>query len=62
VRVVKRAAVLGRLRAFVHAVVADHAGDAQPIILENGGAALGLSPAMLRRIAPFFDRGLVAEK
>src|SRR5450755_1334942 len=47
VRVVNGAAVLWRLRAIVHAVIADHAGDAQAIVFENFRAALGLGLAVL---------------
>jgi hypothetical protein len=62
VRLVNRAAVFRRLRALVHAVVADHAGDAQPVIAEDFRAALGLVAAMQGNVAPGFDRGFVAEE
>jgi hypothetical protein len=62
VRLVHRAAVLRRLLALVHAVVSDHAGNAQPIIGKNFRAAPGLATAMLRNIAPGLDRGFVAKE
>src|ERR1700733_15771128 len=61
VRGVSGAAVLWRLSAIVHAVVADYAGDAQPVIRENRRAALALGLAVLRHIAPCRDSLLIAE-
>src|ERR1700694_2551588 len=51
-RVVNGAAVLWCLHAIVHAVVADHAGNTQPVIFEDRRPALGLALAMLRHVAP----------
>src|SRR5258708_13999637 len=61
-RVVLGAAVARCLRAFVHPVIADHAGNTQPVILENLSSPLALGDAMLRRIAPGCDRVLVTEQ
>src|ERR1700761_3185486 len=55
-----RATVLRRLRALVHAVVADHAGYADPIIVEDLRAASGLAAAMLGNVAPCLDRRFIA--
>src|SRR2546430_15975617 len=62
VRLVNGAAVPGRLRPVVHAIVTDHPGNAQPIIPEDFRAALALGLAVLRNIAPRGNRGLVAEE
>jgi len=62
VRVVNGAAVLRGLRTIVHAVVADYAGNAQPIVLKDFRPALGLVLAMLRHIAPCRKRLFIAEK
>src|SRR3954452_10436095 len=59
VRVVHRAAVLWRLLAIIHAVVADDAGDTQVIIGEDFCAALGLGAAVLHRVAPGLHGRLV---
>src|SRR5882757_8607156 len=61
-RVVSGAAVLWRLHALVHAVIADHAGDAQPVVFENPRAALALGLAMAGHIAPGLDGGFVAKE
>ena len=60
-RVVHGTAVLWRLRAIVHAVIADHAGDAQPVIVENRRAPLALRLAVLRHIAPGRDGVFIPE-
>src|SRR5467141_211591 len=56
------AAVLWRLRAIVHAVIADYAGNAQPVVFENRCAALALGLAVLRHVAPCRDGGFIAEE
>src|SRR5512139_1066597 len=53
-------AVGGRLCAPVQAVVADHAGDAQPVGGEYPAAALLLRLAVLLHVAPFRHARLVA--
>src|SRR4051794_4153183 len=62
VGLMNRAAVLWRLRAIVHAVIADHPGNTQPVIVENHGATLGLGLAVLGHIAPCGNRGLIAKE
>src|SRR5258705_12461553 len=62
VRVVNGAAVLRCLRTIVHAVVADYAGNAEPIVLEDFRPAFGLVFAMQRHIAPCRKRLFIAEK
>src|SRR6187200_2629282 len=59
-RAVHGAAVLWRLRALVQAVVADHARDAQAVILENHRPTLALGLAVTRHIAPCGDRLFIA--
>jgi hypothetical protein len=56
------AAVLRYLRPFVHAVIADHAGNADPVIVKNLGAAFRLAPAVFGYIAPGRNGGLIAKK
>src|ERR1700676_2247552 len=46
----------------MHAVVANHAGDAEAIVFENRRAALALGFAMLRHIAPCRYRTFIAKK
>src|SRR3970040_1031369 len=58
--VMYRPAVHGRLFPLGHAVVADHARDAEPIVGENAGPALRLRKAMPLELAPAFDRLLIA--
>ena len=60
--VVRGAAVLWRLCTVVHAVIADDAGDAQPLIVENRFAALALGCAMLRHVASGRDGLLISEE
>src|SRR4051794_28911230 len=60
--VMNGAAVLWRLRAIVHAVIPDHAGNTQPVIVKNHRAALCLGPAVLRHVAPGGNRGLIAKE
>src|SRR5215470_18006230 len=55
-------AVRRRLRTLVHAVVANDAGDAQPIIPEQLTAALCLRAPVLGERAPPPDRVLVAKE
>ena len=55
-------AVLGRLGTVVHAVIADHAGDPQPIVLEYGRTAPALGLAMLGYVAPCRNSLFVAEE
>jgi hypothetical protein len=60
-RVVNGAAVLRCFRPIVHAVIADHAGNTEPVVLKYLCTALGLVLAMLRYIAPRRKRLLIAE-
>src|SRR5205807_2854251 len=60
--VMKGAAIRWRLRALVHAVVANDTGNTDSIILEDLRAAFGLALAVLRHVAPRFNGGLIAEK
>src|SRR3970282_1646321 len=59
-RIVQCPAVGRRLPSVGHAVVADHARDAEPIVGENAGPALRLRKAMPLELAPAFDRLLIA--
>ncbi len=61
-RVVNGPAVLRCLRTIVHAVVADYAGNAEPIVLEYFRPAFGLVFAVLRHIAPCLQGIFIAEK
>ncbi len=61
-RVVNGAAVLRCLRAIVHAVIADYAGNTEPIVLEDFRPAFGLVFAMQRHIAPCGEGIFIAEK
>src|SRR5260221_12114413 len=46
------ARIRGRLGALAHAVVAQHFGHAQPIVVENAPAPFGLDVTMRFQIAP----------
>src|SRR6266404_4969646 len=61
-RVVGGAAVLGCLGTIVHAVIADHTGNAQPVVFENRRPALALAFAMLSHIAPCRNGRFIAEE
>jgi hypothetical protein len=58
--VVDDAAVRRRLGAVRHPVVADDAGDARPVALEDAGASRGLGGAVRGTVAPGRERLLVA--
>src|SRR5229473_2942375 len=62
VDVVGGEAVLRGLCTIVHAVIADHAGNAQPVVLENRRPALALAFAMLSHVAPCRNGGFVPEE
>src|SRR5260370_6330544 len=62
VRVMNEAAVLWCLGTIVHAVIADHAGNAQPVVFENRRATLALAFAMLRHVAPRREGIFITEK
>src|SRR5690349_18205633 len=49
-----------RLVPLVHAVVAQHGGDAQPVVAQDAAAARRLSLAMMFLVAPGLYRRLVA--
>src|SRR5687768_7994264 len=53
-------AVLGRLVAFLHAVVPDDVAYPQPVGAENATAPLALRLAVLLQVAPVAHRILVA--
>src|ERR1700677_2168317 len=59
---VRGAAVAWRCGSVVHAVVADHAGDPQPIFGARLGSATDLGAAMRLEIAPRFERGFIAKE
>ena len=50
------------LGAVVHAVVADHAGDAQAVVSKVGFSSAGLCPTMSFELSPADDCLLVAPK
>src|SRR5262245_53372869 len=52
----------GNFRAIRHAVVSDHARDAQSIIAENSAAAESLCATMRFEISPLVHRCLIAEE
>ena len=56
------ATVTWNLRAFVHAIVPDDAGDAQAIIGKNPAAAFCLRDPMFTRVAPSQNCRFVPEK
>src|SRR5258708_818097 len=60
--IVSGAAVLWCLRTIVHAVIADHTGDAQPVVFEDRRTALALGLAVLCHIAPCRNGSFIAEK
>ncbi|MNW09514.1 hypothetical protein D3C71_2065240 [compost metagenome] len=55
-----RAAVGGRFVALVHAVVAQHLGHAQAVVLEHAAAPGFLRAAVRLQRAPALDRLFVA--
>src|SRR5690242_18006429 len=55
----ERPRIRRRLGALVHAVVADHRGDAKPIAGEHAAAAGGLALAVLLLVPPVLHRRLV---
>ena len=57
----RAATVLRGLRPFSQAIVANHAGDAQPVVAEYAAAATLLRDAVLFQLAPAFNRGFIAE-
>src|SRR5690606_16271751 len=52
-------AVVRRLGTIFETIVAQHTGDAQPIVAEDTGAALDLGRAVPRLVAPGLHRRLV---
>jgi hypothetical protein len=58
----QRQAVGRYVVALLHAIVPDHAGDAQAVISEIFLPAFRLRLAMGLEVAPFLDRRLIPEK
>ena len=56
------AAVGRRLFPFMHAIVAHHAGDAQPVIVEHALPAFGLRRTVRFELPPLRQRRLIAKK